>query len=634
MTRSATELGVVADVSGSSVKVKLFQSTASGLSFVAGLAYRVGQIGGFVRIPLGYIDLYGVISGVGASAVPDKLALEGDDNRWMVVQLVGDGSHREGFQRGVSQHPTVGDVVHLVTENDLKIIYGRPSDPAFVSVGTLSGADTIPALIDVNKMINRHSAVVGSTGSGKSTTVAGLLSTLSEPLQYPSARVVLVDIHGEYSNAFSERGAVFQTNPQDARKDLHIPFWALSFDELCVSIFGAIDDSKQRALLADKIVQLKRAAAAAGGSAIKEDQITVDTPVPFSIHKLWMDLHIEVYATHSIRSGEVQSDSNFAYLCDAAGEVIQRGDARKGIAPIFRPVKDVKDDPEKIRYRQSPYAGLSKAVDALGSKLRDPRMEFLLSPGDFCPSLEGTVTCDIDALLHAWLGHDQAITVLDLSGIPPNIQSELVGGVLRLIYDAMFWSRNQPEGGRDRPVLFVLEEAHAYLSGSSAASAVRRIAKEGRKYGMSMMLVTQRPAEIDATILSQCGTIFALRLTNSNDRSAVSSVASDNLSELIGMLPILRTGEAIIIGEAVNLPIRACIAPPPLRHRPESTDPYVAVPVTDEGPVGNSGWNQPRVPCRYDLVLKAWRNQKIKLNRCDVKVVGATAEPELDNQEE
>jgi DNA helicase HerA-like ATPase len=135
---------------------------------------------------------------------------------------------------------------------------------------------------------------------------------------------------------------------------------------------------------------------------------------------------------------------------------------------------------------------------------------------------EGKVEQDLDTLLAGWLGDASPITILDLSGIPPLIQSELVGSVLRIVYDALFWARNIPEGGRERPLLIVLEEAHAYLDQKqTAAVAVRRIAKEGRKYGIGMMLASQRPAEIDQTILSQCGTLFALRLSNSVDRGVM-----------------------------------------------------------------------------------------------------------------
>jgi Helicase HerA-like C-terminal len=211
------------------------------------------------------------------------------------------------------------------------------------------------------------------------------------------------------------------------------------------------------------------------------------------------------------------------------------------------------------------------------------------------------------------------ISILDLSGIPPSIQTELVGALLRIVYDALFWSRNIPEGGRERPLLIVLEEAHAYLGSEQkavAAPAVKRIAKEGRKYGIGIMLVSQRPAEIDPTILSQCGTLFALRLTNSTDRGHIRNAASDNLEGLFAMLPVLRTGEAIIVGEAVNLPVRTLIDRPGIKRRPDSTDPYVIVPGSDaDGYQGPGGWNQKRDPSDYGEAIELWRRQDARARR-------------------
>jgi hypothetical protein len=142
------------------------------LAFIDGIGYRIGQIGSFVRIPIGFIDLFGVVSHVGAGAVPSKFAEAAvSANRWMTVQLLGEGQRGEGFRRGISQYPTVGDPVHLVTDQDLARIYGTPDSPNFVKVGHLSSAESIPALVDLNKLVTRHGAVLGATGAGKSTTV-------------------------------------------------------------------------------------------------------------------------------------------------------------------------------------------------------------------------------------------------------------------------------------------------------------------------------------------------------------------------------------------------------------------------------------------------------------------------------
>jgi hypothetical protein len=195
---------------------------------------------------------------------------------------------------------------------------------------------------------------------------------------------------------------------------------------------------------------------------------------------------------------------------------------------------------------------------------------------------------------------------LDLSAIPFSTLTNLIGVLLRIIFDALFWARDLSEGGRERPLLLVLEEAHAYLStdhAGPAAENVKRIAKEGRKYGIGAMIVSQRPSEVDSTILSQCGTIIGMRLANSSDRAQIVGTAPDNLEGLFHMLPALQTGEAIVVGEAVHLPMRVTIPPLPDDLRPDSHDPLV---YDDLGP---GGWNRAREPADYADVLRAWRAQ-------------------------
>jgi hypothetical protein len=639
MSSDPTFLGTVEDVSGASIRVKLAQGTVSGLSFIEGQSYRVGQVGGFVRIPLGFVNLYGVISQVGASAVPERLVeIEQHGNRWMTIQLVGEGHPVSGFERGISQFPTVGDSAHIVTEFDLRTIYGRPNDRRFVQVGRLASASSIPALVEIDKLVTRHSAVVGTTGSGKSTTVAGILTALSDGGNYPSARILVIDIHGEYGKALADRAAIFRINP-DANKGehpLYIPYWAMTLDELLPVTFGPIENGGDRGAVIDRITELKLAALQqTQRPGVSPDTLSVDTPVPFCIHKLWFDLHCEMRATHYEKQGQPQTRQTWALEKDANGKPVQTGDVLRGIPPRFLPAKDNKDDPEKIRLSRS-NLGVGRSVDALGSKLRDPRFDFLLRPGPYLPDENGAVNQDLDTLLAGWLGDTRPITILDLSGSPPMIQSELVGSVLRIVYDALFWARNIPEGGRERPLLIVLEEAHAYLDPKQIASvAVRRIAKEGRKYGIGMMLVSQRPAEIDQTILSQCGTIFALRLSNSIDRNHIKSAASDNLEGLFAMLPVLRTGEAVIVGEAVNLPVRTLIDRPSSRRRPDSTDPKVVVSGSEaQGYESPGGWNQRRDPADYAEAVELWRRQNPRSNRVHTDMHPKTDMPEVKGGEE
>jgi len=635
MLRDPTLIGTVQDVAGTSVSVSLVSETATGLSFYNGESYRIGQVGSFVRIPLGYTSLFGIVSQVGAGAAPKT---EGDlhpwGNQWLNVQLVGERGRAGKFERGVSQHPTINDAVHIVTEQDLREIYG-PGDPVdFVTVGHLASAESIPALVNINKLITRHSAVVGTTGAGKSTTVAGLLTALSDPSRYPSARIVILDIHGEYAKALADRSSVFRVSAdadcERGEKPLQIPFWALSFDELVKLTFGDLSE-EARTIVSDAVVSLKRESLKnCPREGVAAERLTVDTPIPFSLHKLWFDLHRREHRTVIPKPGAGADEVQDAYVLGSDGKPVQIGDAMSVIPPLYRTVKTTGPANERVQWGPDPL-NIRQPLAVLASKLRDPQFAFLFDPGEWRPGIDGRVTKDLDAMLEDWVGSRSPIAILDLSGIPPTVLTDLIGALLRILYDALFWARNLPEGGRLRPLLLVLEEAHAYLGKEhtgAASGAVRRIAKEGRKYGVGVMIVSQRPAEIDPTILSQCGTIFAMRLANDSDRAQVTSAASDNLKGLFSMLPILRTGEAIIVGEAVSLPMRTLIDPPDSNRWPDSRDPNVAVrgsPNTEYEDEG--GWAVPRnlELEDYSIVTKQWRAQNPHYIHKKVTVTGAGA---------
>ena len=508
-----------------------------------------------------------------------------------------------------------------------------------MSVGHLASAESIPSLVNINKLVTRHSAVVGTTGSGKSTTVAGLLYALSDPNRYPSARIIVLDIHGEYAKALADRAAVFRVSADASRgqQALHVPFWALSFEELSALAFGKLGDENgaKTAAVADAIVQLKKdALKAQPREGIDEARVTVDTPTPFCIHKLWFDLHQREHQTVMAKPGGAQDELQPAFVLDENKKPVQLGDAMSVIPPAYRTVKISGPKDQQINWSQSPAPlVLRQQLAGLASKLRDPRLAFLFNPGEWLPDIDGKAEKDLDTLLESWIGGANPISILDLSGIPSSILNELIGALLRILYDTVFWARNLPEGGRERPLLMVLEEAHAYLSkenAGSASTAVRRIAKEGRKYGVGMMIVSQRPSEIDSTILSQCGTIFALRLSNDTDRGHVTSAASDNLKGLFEMLPVLRTGEAIIVGEAVSLPVRTLITPPPPDRRPDSIDPRVVERGDmNDGFQGPGGWGQRRDPSDYVAVVRQWRKQSPHYDH-----IRPTGKPVTDDKEE
>jgi len=620
MKNNSTYLGTVQDVSGTTIRVTMVNGSLTGLTYVDGEGYKIGQIGSFVKIPIGYNYLFGIITQVGASAVPENLSSSQPyGNCWMTIQLVGEAYKTGQFQRGISQYPTINDEVHLVSELDLKQIYGQPDKPYFVNVGHISGAESIPALIDVNKLITRHSAVVGTTGSGKSTTVASLLNALSDTEKYPSSRILVFDLHGEYGKSLKDRANIYKINADKSEgsteKELYIPFWALNFEELMDISFGKFNSEKDQNMIMERISLAKLDSIQKyPKKGVNADTLNIDSPIPFGLNKLWLELYIESFATYYSKN-DGSAINNLAYEKNDNGDEL-KGNPELAIPPIFKKLKNDAGDPEKINYLPGSL-NVGQQVLSLGSKLRIPRFDFIFKPGEWTPTSDGAVAKDLDELLKGWIGSEKPITILDLSGVPITILNTIIGVLLRIVYDGLFWARNLSQGGKERPLLLVMEEAHNYLnSEGSALSVVQKIVKEGRKYGIGTMIVSQRPSEINSTILSQCGTFFALRLANSTDRSHITSAVSDNLEGLTSMLPILKTGEAIILGEAVKLPMRTIIKPPPKDKRPDSQDPIIFDEIDSEQSLLPGGWgNRMEEDPKYDEFVEAWRAQNPKINR-------------------
>lgn len=581
-----TYLGIVAAVSGAALTVNLAESVASGLSIISGKTYRVGQVGSFVRVPQGYQDLVGIVSQVRAIASSAEPSVTGDTGRSMVVELVGEiigGT----FERGVSQYPSVGDSVHLATETDLRVVYDAPGE-GHVVIGSLSSAESITARVSLNELLTRHSAVLGSTGSGKSTTIASLLRAITAndtgTDRYPNARVLLLDVHGEYSAPLAEHAQVFSVEPQYGEDQLFVPYWALDTSDLLDFLTGGVKDSHEVAFT-DKIFELKVESHDRHQFAgVDTASITVDTPLPFSLRRLWYDL-----IDFECRTFEGPNRDQITE-CDP-------GDPDLLIPPKYKPHAMGSAGP----FLNQRAFGIQRPLNLLRSRLLDRRYDFLLRPGLWEPDLQGKPEKDLDELLRGWLGGDRPITILDLSGVPSSVLERLVGSILKVVYEALFWSREKTEGGIERPLLVVMEEAHRYLlpkSVGTATEVIQRIAKEGRKYGVGAMIVSQRPSEVNETVLSQCGTVFALRMANPIDRDRVRGVLPDGLMGLLDVLPVLRTGEAVVIGEAAKLPMRCRVTLPAKEHRPRSEDPEVS-----------DRWKLDRRNEGYERVVASWRAQ-------------------------
>ena len=566
MNKNITYLGKITNVDTTSIDIEISDDIPSAAPSIKGKQYRIGQIGSLIRIPIGNINLYGIVSAVSNSTTSDinKAINQGDvvkNCRHISANLIGEKIGNKKFQQGVGIFPTINDEVHIVTEEYLKDIYGCEEDGA-IKVGYHSSSDNLPIYIDLAKMVLRHSCIVGSTGSGKSNSTASILKSILN--QNNGSRIVLIDIHGEYSSAFEGKSKVFRIN--DKINPLHIPFWIMDFDELSYFLVGreAGSERPEDKRLRESIIKYKKESInnlKAGN--VLEEYITADSPIPFNIRKMWYNFNKEVYGTHSVAA---QVDQNESTL-----KIVNEGDYNNLIAAKFEPYTMGSTVPYKAK-DQTMYMYEKKIY----SRLIDNRYDFMFNPRDY---FDETSDNDIDKLLRDWISNEERLTILDLSGVPFELIDISVGLVTRLIYDSMFWGRRSEYTGRQRPLLMVYEEAHVYLPKNEssknnygyARKSVEKIYKEGRKFGIGAMVVTQRPSEISETILSQTGTFIALRVTNSSDQGSVKSLAPNNMNSLIDLLPSLRTGEAIILGEAINIPTR--IRFELVEPRPSSNDP-------------------------------------------------------------
>lgn len=582
--RSPTLLGSISSVSSSAILVELADSMKSGITILEGKNYRIGQVGSFVKIPLGYNQLFGVISESNESSnlEPGNQILS--QRRWIKVELIGELIGGE-FDRGISEYPSIGDDVHIVIDSDLLKVFGKSNDGQF-TIGKLSSSDGIDVSIDLDKLVSRHSAILGSTGSGKSTSTASILRSLvthNNQIKLPSARILLIDIHGEYASALGDISKVFSVSPESTNK-LFIPYWCVSPESLIEFLCGSLNEN-YKTLYLDKTIEEKKLSIKTNNiQNIDPEKITGFTPIPYQIKKIWYDL----YHDDTVNWND-DNQTDPAY--------ISKGNAHNLISPKFIAPGAGQKFPKKGGQGQ-----IKRQLELMKSRLLDSQYSFLLNPGPWNPDETGKVDKDLDELLEEWLGHDKPITILDLSGMPSARLSLLLGSILDILFESAIWGRNLSPGMKNRPLLVVLEEAHRYLSKSETGLAkfmVQRIAKEGRKFGVGAMIVSQRPSEIDETILSQCGTIIALRINNATDRGIVKSAMSEGLAGIIDSLPVLRTGEAIIVGESAKLPTRCRISILPPDKYPNSKDPEVS-----------KNWATIRSKEDYGLLVSAWRNQE------------------------
>ena len=503
--QSPTYIGQVKHVLGATVTVELDPSLAGVAPIYKGYLQPVGQIGSLVRIPQGLVDLIGIVSLLGISELSgaqEPIQSVQIGSRWLQVQLIGEinrGTDR--FSRGVGSYPGLDDSVHFTTTEDLQAVFPDP-DQQHVRLGRLAASDSVPVCLDVDALVLRHSAVVGATGSGKTSAVASTLQALVQG-GWTAANIVVVDPHGEYARALGASASVRGVLESDDRA-LDVPFWALPADEILRVYVGAVGGTLAQRF-AELIADSRRTfAAECEWLDLDPAAITADTPVPFDLHDVWYQLEFENNATY-----EGAGDESIA-------QVRCQGDATSLVPPQFKPYGPGGTPPNKGPY----FGAFGNAPGQLRRSLLDPRLRFLhrrpashKGPDPLIGSVQ------------EWLGGTEPISVLDFNGVPPHAADVAVGTIITILFELAL--RSSPEGpgiGRPHPILVVLEEAHRFVGEQAAAGtrrATNRVAREGRKYGVGLMLVSQRPSELPDTALSQCGTLISLRLTNSADQARV-----------------------------------------------------------------------------------------------------------------
>jgi DNA helicase HerA-like ATPase len=413
----------------------------------------------------------------------------------------------QAFRRGVTFYPIPGALVYPCTSDDLRQIYASDGRSA-IQVGNVYPTRDIRAGLYVDALLGKHFALLGSTGTGKSTSAALILHRICQ--HAPEGHIIMVDPHGEYAAAFRDTGVILDVS------NLQMPYWLMNFEEHCEILLTSRGDERQ--LDAEILGKALLEARSKNRLAEQMGRITVDSPIP--------------------------------YLLSDLGNILNNamGKLDKG-------------------HTSAPYLRIRSKLDELKG---DPRYQFM-----FSGMLVGDVMADFIARLFRLPSRGRPISIIDVSGVPTEITSTVVAVLSRLVFDFAVWAREE----KTRPILLVCEEAHRYVpneknaDGSSVGRILSRIAKEGRKYGISLGLITQRPSDLAEGVLSQCGTIISMRLNNDRDQAFVRAAMPEGARGFLDSIPALRNRECIICGEGVAIPMRVSFDDLEEEKRPASADP-------------------------------------------------------------
>ena len=499
-------IGVVLEIAGSSSQIAIdLQRLNECADDTDPSVAMAGQVGSQIKIRVGNSWLLASVRNQRQDRKAGSILAN--------IDFLGEGTEEKltgklhRFRRGVTRYPVPGAMVYPATTADLKQVYASDGRSA-ITIGKVYPTKDIRAGIYVDAMLGKHFALLGSTGTGKSTSAALILHRICEAA--PEGHIVMIDPHGEYASAFRNTGVILDVS------NLQMPYWIMNFEEHCEVLITSTGNDHQ--VDADILAKCLLKARQKSRLAEHMGKITVDSPIPYLLSDL---------------SNEIQ---------DAMGKL----DKSTNSAPYMR----IKNKLDEIK--------------------ADPRYQFM-----FSGMLVADTMADFIAKIFRMPSNGKPISIIDVSGVPSDITSTVVAVLSRLVFDFAIWGRDE----RTSPILLVCEEAHRYVpneknaDGNSVGTILSRIAKEGRKYGISLGLITQRPSDLAEGVLSQCGTILSMRLNNDRDQEFVRAAMPEGARGFLDAIPALRNRECIICGEGVAVPIRMSFDNLEESKRPASEDP-------------------------------------------------------------
>lgn len=520
-------IGKIIEVDGSRIIAELDPGLTELSRVYAGETYPIGQFGSIVRIHFGRRLIYALVGrlrmkaeyeaerGAVPRAAPDERVVEADlfgEGEWTYNDA---GKGKLHFERGIAMYPLPQQTVYLTPKYELRFIYGQFKG-VVIPIGEHVGSGGAPCYADLNELLGKHTAVLGSTGSGKSGTVAAIIhSVLDRGKEVGHTQwnppIIILDPHNEYGSAFPTASKL---STDDAT--LSLPYWLLNFQELVALLIGKTEFVATSQANIVKVALMSARMEGAAALHLETARITVDSPVPFKLATL---------------RAKIEAD---------------------------KPPQTSKQDS---------HLSILQKLDVL---MADARLKFLMTewgggPEDPFPNI-----------LSQLVGDGPKPRVIDLSGVPNEVAGVSSAVIARTLFNLKVW-QSTSERAVD-PVLLVCEEAHRYVPNrgeaqyEAAQESIRRIAKEGRKYGVGLLLVSQRPSEVEATVLSQCNSWIVLRMTNDADREHVKAILPDSMAGLTKMLSGLRRQEAIFVGQAAMLPSRIMIRNLADNQLPRSSD--------------------------------------------------------------